>query len=113
MLKQIIDKDIKRHNKFDNIVIHQDDKNRALIRISFLKDCHYQAEFFLNLDTDHFSRDACIGLRDWYFSGRGDRIDISFSYDNRYMVIDYDIFDNGKITARAYELEELYDNATT
>ena len=93
--------------------ICQDDKDRALLRVSFFKDGHYLAEFFLNLDSDNWDHPELRNQWDWWHATRGRRIEIYFSHKLHYMSIDYDIFDDGYTTSRTYDLKELYDNTTT
>lgn len=94
--------------------ICQDDKNHARLRISFFgEDYHYLAEFFLNLDSDNWDHPELRNRMDWWHAARGRRIAVYFSQNSRYLSIDYDVFNDGHITSRTYELKELYDNATT
>ena len=94
--------------------ICQDDKNHALLRVSFFgEDYHYLAEFFLNLDSDNWNHPELRNQWDWWHVTRGHRIEVYLSHNLHYLSIDYDIFDDGNITSRTYDLQELYDNATT
>lgn len=93
--------------------ICQDDKNHAYLRVSFFKDGHYMTEFFLNLDSDNWDHPELRNRMDWWHTTSSRRIEVYFSQNSRYLSIDYDVFDDGCITSRTYELKELYDNATT
>ena len=97
----------------DKLHICQDDKNHAYLRVSFFKDGHYMAEFFLNLDSDNWDHPELRNQWDWWHATRGRRIEVYLSHNLYYLSIDYDIFDDGCTTARTYDLQELYDNATT
>ena len=97
----------------EQLDICQDDKNHAHIRVSFFKNWHYMAEFFLNLDNDNWDHPELRNRMDWWHVTRGNRIEVYLSQNSHYLSIDYDIFNDGHIISRTYELKELYDNATT
>ena len=92
----------------DELIVDQWKDNPAILRISWFKDNHYQCEKWINLKDEEFHHHV---NQDWYHAGYGLYVDIYFTYDNRYISFDYDC--NGEYIYRTYNLQELFDSATT
>ena len=101
------DKFFRRVVDRDELIVDQWKDNPTIFRISWFKDNHYQREKWINLrDTKY---DKPMPIFDWYHAGYGLYIDVFFSYNKYYISFNYDC--NGEYIYRAYELQELFDNA--
>jgi hypothetical protein len=103
------DKFFRRIINRDELIVDQWKDDPAVFRISWFKDNHYQCEKWINLKDAEYDKPSIFW--DWYHAGYGLYVDIYFDHCNRYISFDYDC--NGEYIHRTYELEILFDNATT
>lgn len=106
------DKFYRRVIDRNELIIDQNKKNHRLFRLSWFKDYHYQCEFFIDVYNDEWDHPQFQGQMDWWHAkSEVDNVNIYFSYNNKYLIIELIIEGDWCTITRTYSLEELYQNA--